>query len=69
MKYFFGLPIKSFIDLKIFGATLGIGGGNCPRQLRTPRIDSFKLVNYTIIEKSHKVRKKIFVFLLCGCYM
>jgi len=33
MKYFFGLPIKSFIDLKIFGATLGIGGaiapGNC----------------------------------------
>ena len=26
LKYFFGLDIKIFIDLKIFGATFGIGG-------------------------------------------
>jgi len=30
LKYFFGLDIKSLIDLKIFGATFGIGVGNCP---------------------------------------
>ena len=30
LKYFFGLHIKNLIALKIFGATLGIGGGNCP---------------------------------------
>jgi len=29
---------------------------------RTPRVDSFKLVEYTRIENAHKVRKKIFVF-------
>jgi len=27
VKYFFGLHIKYFISLKIFGATFGIGGG------------------------------------------
>jgi len=27
LKYLFGLHIKSLIDLKIFGATFGIGGG------------------------------------------
>jgi len=27
LKYFFGSDIKSLIDLKIFGATFGIGGG------------------------------------------
>jgi len=35
---------------------------------RTPRVDTLKFVNYTVIENSHKVSKKIFV-LLCGCYM
>jgi len=29
---------------------------------RSPRVDSLKFVNYTIIEIAHKVRKKIFVF-------
>jgi len=29
---------------------------------RTPRVDSFELVNYTRIENGHKVRKKMFVF-------
>jgi len=29
--YFFGLHIKSWIDLKIFRATFGIAGNNCPR--------------------------------------
>ena len=28
----------------------------------TPRVDSLKFVNYTIIENAHEVRKKIFVF-------
>jgi len=27
VKYFFGSHIKRFINLKIFGATFGIGGG------------------------------------------
>ena len=36
---------------------------------RTPRVDSLKLVNYTRIENAHKIRKKIFVFFLCDCYM
>jgi len=36
----------------------------CPRLgWRTPRVDSLKLVYYTITENAHKVRKKIFVFL------
>jgi len=30
VKYFFGLHIKRFINLKIFGATFGIGGGKLP---------------------------------------
>jgi len=29
---------------------------------RTPRVESFKHVNYTRIENPHKTRKKIFVF-------
>ena len=29
---------------------------------RTPRVDSLKLANYTIIENAHEVRKYIFVF-------
>jgi len=32
------------------------------RELRTPRVNSLKFVNYTIIENAHKVRKKIFNF-------
>ena len=37
LKNFFGLHIKSLIDLNIFGATFGIGGGqlsHCPPWLR-----------------------------------
>jgi len=30
VKYFFGSHIKRFINLKIFGATFGIGGGQLP---------------------------------------
>jgi len=40
-----------------------------PLGWQTLRVDSLKLVIYTRIENVHKVRKKIFVFLLCGCYM
>jgi len=29
---------------------------------RTPKVNSLKFVNYTIIENEHKVRKKIFDF-------
>jgi len=32
------------------------------RGWQTPRVDSLKFVNYTIIENAHKIRKKIFVF-------
>jgi len=38
-------------------------------EMGTPRVDSLKFVNYTIIENAYIVRKKIFVFFLCGCYM
>jgi len=30
LKYFLDLHIKGFINLKIFDAIFGIGGGNCP---------------------------------------
>jgi len=50
---------SSQISLRIEGMGLG---------WRTPRVDSLKLVNYTITENAHKVRQKI-SFLLCGCYV
>jgi len=31
-------------------------------EMGTPRVDSLKFVNYTIIENAYIVRKKIFVF-------
>jgi len=35
----------------------------------TPRIDSLKFVNYTIIENAHIVRKKLFLFILWVLYV
>jgi len=34
-----------------------------------PGLTVLNLLNYTRIENAHQVRKKTFVFLLCGCYM
>ena len=38
-KYFFGLHIKSLIDLKMFGATLGIGGAIAPSPGYAPELE------------------------------
>jgi len=35
----------------------------------TPRVDSLKFVNYTIIENAHIVRKKLFVFFMWLLYV
>jgi len=36
---------------------------------QTPRVDSLKLVSYPRIENAHKIRKTIFVFIMCLLYV